>query len=100
MQYLQRPEGDVVSPGVRNYRKFLEEMTLNQRPEGSTEHVGTQVSDGDKSEREKEDPKISRQKHVLAQDEKTYILETSTGFGYYVVLFSCCILEISIITVV
>lgn len=33
--------------------KFLEEMTLNQRPEGSTEHVGTQVSDGDKSEREK-----------------------------------------------
>lgn len=53
MQYLQRPEGDVVSPGVRSYRKFLEEMTLNQRPEGSTEHVGTQVSDGDKSERKK-----------------------------------------------
>lgn len=53
MKYPQRPEEDVVSPGVRSYRKFLEEMTLNQRPEGSTEHVGTQVSGGDKSEREK-----------------------------------------------
>ena len=75
MQYPQRPEEDVVSPGVRSYRKFLEEVTLNQRPEGSTEHVGTQVSDGDKSERE-----ISMQKRVLAQDEKTYILERNINW--------------------
>lgn len=38
----------MVSPGVKSYRKFLEEMTLNQKPEGSTEQAGTWVSDRDK----------------------------------------------------
>lgn len=47
VQCQQRPE-DVVSPGVKSYRKFLEEMTSNQRPEESTEQVGTWVSDGTK----------------------------------------------------
>lgn len=81
MQYLQRPEGDVVSPGVRSYRKFLEEMTLNQRPEGSTEHVGTKVSDRDKSERERKKTLKFQGKGVfLHRMKNTYILERNINW--------------------
>lgn len=58
------------------------EMTLKQSPEGPREHVGTQLSYRDKCERE--DPKISKQNSIPAQNEKahTFLKVTSTGLCY------------------